>query len=296
MSKIIFLFRNKIYYDDILIDGELMSFGYAQHEQEGCSVRTCNNHQIQTYCTKDCPSSCAVGQRGTFNLALCAWSCSCDTTACVNKGPKCPAGMKLANIVHEEDVCCPFDDEKGYTCVCDEKPVCSSGFHSPLDPVTGCHLPCEQVNICPVQVDFKECALSGGTIIRVGPCQTCHHEQCPANKCTVSKSQKRITFGDFSSTGDDFELVCSGSCQSQTGYVDSECSVCSPDQFETKRITLHNVLDARQTKEFLVSRVTSCSCSTAVCDFSTHAPQPATIADVSSSDYDDDDADSSEYY
>ena len=257
-----------------------MSFGYDQQEVEGCSVRTCNNHQIQTYCTKDCPSTCAAGQRASFNLALCQWSCSCDTSKCISKGPKCPAGMKLANIVHEEG-CCPFDDEKGYTCVCDEAPTCQPGSHSSIDPETGCHLPCEKVNVCP-SVDFKECSLSGGTVIRVGPCQTCHHDQCQLSECSVSKSRKRISFGDYVSEGDVFETTCNGSCQSSTSYGDSECKICSPVQHDKVRVTLRSVLDSSKTRDFLISQVKECQCSTVPCDFATHAPKPAAVADSSS--------------
>ena len=127
-----------------------MSFGYDQHEQEGCSIRTCNNHQIQTYCSKDCPNTYKDGQKATFNLALCQWSCSCDKSACVNKGPQCGPGQKMANfVVDEADSCCPFDDEKGYTCICDAAPTCPPGQSSPTDPDTGCPLPCEVTNICP---------------------------------------------------------------------------------------------------------------------------------------------------
>merc|ERR1712128_22526 len=33
LKDVCYYIGNKIYYDDILIDGDLMSFGYAQHEQ-----------------------------------------------------------------------------------------------------------------------------------------------------------------------------------------------------------------------------------------------------------------------
>ena len=40
-----------------IIDGELNSFGYENHDRVGCAVRTCNNRNIQEYCLKECANA-----------------------------------------------------------------------------------------------------------------------------------------------------------------------------------------------------------------------------------------------
>ena len=102
-----------------IIDGELNSFGYENHDRVGCAVRTCNNRNIQEYCLKECTNDviCEISEEAVFDPSTCSWSCvakagsGCDSTKCVNKGPRCPRGMRLASM---KTTCCPFDDPEGY--------------------------------------------------------------------------------------------------------------------------------------------------------------------------------------
>ena len=83
------------------------------------------------------------------------------------------------------------------------------------------------------------------------------------------------------------EKVCRGSCESNTKYGESVCSICAPsDDFDKEIIEMTNV-ETGAKQMYTVSQVSSCKCQVVDCSNGFIAPEPT--PNVGSSDeYNDD--------